>query len=388
MEKLFYGVDVGGSLTKNFMIHKGKEYFTERNNYVIPHDGYVNTTDFIVDVEDYSTQLDLSITLKSNPKGEYKLSCMKIIDEINNTRWLLGTLANAVSTNATKLPLGMKMKQPHYYLNIIGSLITDMEARGVKEANVTLGVLLPARQYFNLEKEMIEQILLGEILVSNNITGDNYKIVVDEVHVKPEAVVAFSSCFIKNGKVTELGQDLISKFNIAIDIGENTTDIAGIRDGKPDPLTFDSFEYAGSLLLQYLEREISREFDGYIPTMDELKSIISTGYINLGASKVWAGEAITSANREFAKKLFTDFTQRYLLGKNLKLQQIASFMFIGGGSIEIDKITSVGEHFMNLVKEHSKYTISFSPEDIRLANIGGLADILRALYNAYKKNNK
>ena len=41
---------------------------------------------------------------------------MKIIDEINNTRWLLGTLANAVSTNATKLPLGMKMKQHHYYL--------------------------------------------------------------------------------------------------------------------------------------------------------------------------------------------------------------------------------------------------------------------------------
>lgn len=389
MEKIFYGVDIGGSLTKNFMIYGDKEYDSESNNYLIKHDGYINTVDFIADEEDYSTKLDLTIKINSKPEGKYRIPCVKIIDEINNNRWLMGTLANSVTTNATKLPLGMKVKQPHYYLNIIGSLIKDMEHKGVKEANVTLGVLLPAKQYFNLEKEMVGQILEGEIQVLNNITGDRYKIIIDdEIVIKAEAVVAFIASFIKDGKITELGQDLIKKFNIAIDVGENTTDIAGMRDGKPDPLTFDSFDYAGGLLLQYLEREISRDFDGYVPTLQALKSIISTGYINLGASKVWAGESISSANKEFATKLANDFTQKYLLNKGIKLQEIAAFMFLGGGCIEIDKITSVGEHFMNIIKEQSKYTISFSPEDIRLANINGLSDILRALYKEHKKKIK
>ena len=87
------------------------------------------------------------------------------------------------------------------------------------------------------------------------------------------------------------------------------------------------------------------------------------------------------SNREFALKLYSDFTQNYLLGKGIKMQQIASFMFVGGGSTKVDKIMSVGEHFMILVKEQSKFTRYVVPEDIRLANITGVADIMRIIYN-------
>ena len=62
------------------------------------------------------------------------------------------------------------------------------------------------------------------------------------------------------------------------------------------------------------------------------------------------------------------------------MPQIASFMFVGGGSTKLDKVTSVGEHFMVFAKEQSRYTRYVMPDDIRLANIQGIADIMRLLY--------
>ena len=380
MERLYFSVDVGGSSTKTFSIFEGKENFKIHNNYVLKHDGYVDTKDFIIDDNDYATKLDLGITINSNPKGDFRLNCKKIIDEINGNRWLMGDLSKAVSPNATKLPLGIKVRHTHYYLNIISALVQEMEEKGLTDVNVFLGVLIPARQYFDLDKEMINEIFSGEINVKNNITGSIYRINIEEIIIKPEAVVAFNSCFIKDGKLTELGKDLADKFNVVIDIGENTIDIAGIRGGKPDPSTFDSFSYAGALLMQYLSKEIYRKFNGYNPTINELWKAFSTGYLTLGAYDEWIGEEITNANRELAFKLFNDFTQSYLLGKGIHMPQIASFMFVGGGSTKLDKVTSVGEHFMVFVKEQSRYTRYVMPDDIRLANIQGIADIMRLLY--------
>lgn len=388
LDKIYLGADVGGSETKVFYINDGMENFFSENNYVLKHDGYINTEDYIIDEEDYSTKLDLDIKIKAEPRGKLRLDCVKIINEINNNRWLVGRLANAVSVNATQLPLGMKVRTYHYYINIITSIIMTMHELGLNKSEVKLGVLLPARQYFNLDKEMIKEILGGEIEVTNNLTGEKFeiKIIKDDIEVKPEAVVAFSSCFIKNGKITNLGRRFIDKFNLVIDIGENTTDIAGIKAGKPDPVTFHSFDYAGALLLQYIERELQRKL-GYYPVMGELRQAISTGYVNQGAGRVWVGEEVSIANREFAEKLFNDFTQYYLLGKGITIQQIASFMFIGGGSVKIDKITSVGEHFIELVRGKSKYAETYSPSEIRKANIQGLADILRMFYKKDKKSN-
>ena len=199
MEKIYFASDVGGSSTKTFGIIKGQEGFNVHNNYVLIHDGYVDTKDFIIDDTEYRTKLDLSIKMFSVPKGDFRLNCLKIIDEINNNRWLLGALSQAVSLNATKLPLGLKVKHTHFSLNIIGTLVSEMYEKGLKEADVVLGVLLPARQYFDLDKEMISEILGGEIEVLNNLTGDTFKIniIKDKIVVKPEAVVAFNSCFIK-----------------------------------------------------------------------------------------------------------------------------------------------------------------------------------------------
>lgn len=381
MDKIFHGVDIGGSTIKSFTIYNGVEKFDTKDNSVLKHDGYVNTSDYVADESDSSTKLDLSIKISNNPKGQYKLNVTKITEEINNSRWLLGSLAKSVSTNSTKVQLGRgKMKQHQYYLNIIGSLILDMTRNKVNNAEVTLGVLLPAKQFFDLEKEMITELLRSSIEVKNNLTGEIYNILIKEenIIIKPEAVVAFTSVFIgPDGKITEIGKKYAPKFNIVVDVGENTTDIAAIRQGKPDPLTFDSFDYAGSLLMQYFEREIYRKFDGYQPTAEELRNTYSKGTITLGVCEEWVGEEISQANEEFARRLFQDFTQMYLLGKDIKLPQIAAFMFIGGGSIKIDKVLSVGEHFMKLVKEECKYVSSFSPDEIRLANIHGLAEVIR-----------
>ena len=381
MDKIYIGTDVGGSIIKSFTIYNGEERFQDKDNSVLKHDGYVNTSDYVVDESDPTTQLDLNVKIVNNPKGQFKLNVSKLTDEINNNRWLLGTLAKAVSTNSTKVQLGRgKMRQHQYYLNIIGSIVLDMKENGLKSADVTLGVLLPAKQFFDLEKEMITELLSSNIEVKNNLTGEifNIRIREENIIIKPEAVVAFTSVFIgKDGKITDLGKTFAPKFNIVIDIGENTTDIAAVRQGKPDPLTFHSFDYAGSLLMQYFEREIYRKFEGYQPTAEELRSTYSKGTITLGVYEEWVGEEISQANEEFARRLFQDFTQIYLLGKDIKLPQIAAFMFIGGGSIKIDKVLSVGEHFMNLVKEECKYVSSFSPDEIRLANIHGLAEVVR-----------
>lgn len=378
MAKVYVGVDAGGSETKVFSIRGGLEKFDCEDNKILKHDGYINTGDYVIDEGDYKGQLDFSINIKAEPEGRFKLESLKIINMINNNRWLVGELAGAVSTNATSLPLGMKVRTHHYYINIISAIVKVMHEAGLQEADVKLGVLLPARQYFNLDKEMVGEVLGGEIEVENNLTGERFtiRVIKEDIMVKPEAVVAFSSCFIKDGKMTEIGKRYADRFNVVVDIGENTTDIAGIRGGKPDPVTFHSFDYAGALLMQYIEREVQRKV-GYYLKEDELRQAVACGYIDQGAGRLWVGEEIAVANRGFAEKLYNDFTQYYLLGKGINLQQIASFMFIGGGSVKIDKVMSVGESFTELARESSRMVESYSPEDIRGANILGLANLLR-----------
>lgn len=382
MTKLYLGTDVGGSLSKIFSISNGTEKFGDLNNYVWEHDGYINTQDHQAEDEGFKAWLDLSIRLENSPQGDYKAECLKITSKINNTRWLLGTLATSVSANANKLPIGVKVKQYHFYLNIIAAIVVNMEERRIYDTDLSLGVLLPARQYFQRDKVMIQEILGGKIVVKNNLTNKVFTIRLnkdEDIMVKPEAVVAINSCFIENGKLTDFGKEFATKFNLVIDIGENTTDIAGVRGSKPESLSFHSFEYAGGLLIQYIEQELQRKF-GYYPSRDEVLEAISTGYVTQGAGKEWVGEEISEANRLLAEKLFTDFTQIYLLTKNYRIQQIASFIFVGGGSIKLDKIKSVGKHFIDLVKEQSKNAVLFSPKNIRQANIKGLADLMRKKY--------
>lgn len=380
--RIYHGADVGGSLTKSFTITNGNEFFEKHDNVCVKYDGYIRTEDFVEEDDKFDAKLDLSVNISNRPSGDYKALAMAITNEINESRWLFGELARAVSTNNISLFNGMKMKQVSYYLNIIVSIVSAMEKLGIRESDVTLGTLLPPKQYFHLEKEIIAEILSGRITVYNNITEQSFTINIDKesMVVKPESVIAFSSCFVdENGKVTDIGRDYASKFNIVIDIGENTTDIAGIRGGKPDPITFTSFDYAGALLMQYLSREIFRKTEGYEPTDSELKEAFSTGYLNLGANKEWIGEEISRANQEFAERLFRDLTQTYLITKDIKIQQIAAIMFIGGASIKIDKIKSVKECLMELVRKESRYTASYSPEDVRMASIKGLADILKRI---------
>jgi len=382
MTKLYLGTDVGGSLSKVFSITNGTEKFGDLNNYVWEHDGYTDTHDHMAEEDGFKAWLDLSIKIDNSPQGDYKTDCVKITSKINNTRWLLGTLATSVSANASKLPIGVKVKQYHFYLNIISAIVVNMEERNIFETDLDLGVLLPARQYFQRDKIMIQEVLGGKITVKNNLTCEVFTIRLnkeEDIMIKPEAVVAINSCFIENGKLTEFGKEFATKFNLVIDIGENTTDIAGVKGSKPESLSFHSFEYAGGLLIQYIEQELQRKL-GYYPSREEVLQAITEGYVTQGAGKEWVGEEVSEANRQLAEKLFTDFTQIYLLTKNYRIQQIASFIFVGGGSIKIDKIKSVGEHFIDLVKEQSKNAVLFSPKNIRQANIKGLADLMRKKY--------
>lgn len=387
MTKLYLGTDVGGSLSKLFSIADGTEKFGDLNNYVLEHDGYIDTNDRMIEEEGFKSWLDLSIKIENNPQGDYKTDCVKITSKINNTRWLLGKLANYVSANASKLPIGVKVRQYHFYLNIIAAIVVNMKERGIYDTDLDVGILLPARQYFQRDKVMIQEILGGKLVVKNNLTNETFTIRINKdinITVKPEAVVAITSCFVENGKLTEFGKEFATKFNLVVDIGENTTDLAGVKGNKPDPLSFHSFEYAGGLLIQYIETELQRKF-GYYPSRDEVLQAIAEGYVTQGAGKEWVGEEVSEANRLLAEKLFTDFTQIYLLSKNYRIQQIASFIFVGGGSIKIKKIKSVGEHFIELVKEQSKNAVLFSPKNIRQANIKGLADLMR---KKYKDNSK
>ncbi len=390
MEKIYHGTDVGGSLTKVFAIRENEEVSGKLDNTCLRHDGYARTEDYIDEEDTFENKLDLSINISNKPSGEYKSIAMSITNDINGNRWLLGKLARSVSVNSETLYNGMKMKQTAYYLNIISSITCMMEKLGLEEANISLGTLLPPKQYFHLEKEIIAEVLAGKVTVYNNLTNQYFSFEIDkeDIIIKPESVIAFSTCFIsKEGKITDIGREYARKFNLVVDIGENTTDIAGIKEGKPEPITFTSFDYAGALLMQYLRKEIFRSTGGYEPTDNELKEAYGYGYLNLGANKEWVGEEISNANKEFAERLFRDFTQTYLLGKDIKMQQIAAIMFIGGGSIKIDKIKSIGEYFMDLVKRESRFTASYSPEDVRFASIKGLADILKRVKQKRDKVN-
>lgn len=380
---LIMGVDIGGSSNKIYTKYDGASEFNEYPNTVIKHDGYIRIEDYINDDSKYQEKLDLTINIEAQPKSKYKEESSKIIEEINSNRWILGALSEAVSPSPEKLSYSTsKMKQKEYFLNIISALAIKMNKHDLSHWEVAIGCLLPPQNYFELEKEIIEDILVGRIHIRNNVTKESVEVKIrkDNLIVKPEAVVAFNSAFFSEGELTSLGKKYVDKFNIAIDIGQHTTDFAGIKEGKPLPVTFHTFKFAGGLLLQYLSKQIFRKYGGYIPTDKEIKRAYASGKLVLGNNAVDIQPEIEMANKEFAQKLFNEFNQYYLLNKDIHLQQIASFMFLGGGSIKTGEIKSVPEFFMDLVHETSEHTIHYSPDYIRFANINGLAEILKNRY--------
>jgi hypothetical protein len=362
----YLGIDVGASLSKTGLISEDwKEVLKDYSNKVWSHDGEANTKDYDLDVTKPENVLDLSIKFGDGEVSSFDKEVKKIVSTIENQRWILGKLAEDMSSTHQSLASdSLKVVQEEFYLNILGVVYSTVLENKIKAKELTLGVLVPPRDYFHDLKDVLFGVLAREITITNNTTGEKVvvKFTKDTIVVKPESVVAFAACFVNDeNEITEAGEKYGELLNISIDMGHSTTDLAIMEEWKPKKNSFKTMDVATSQLLGYLSAEIQRKFSGYIPPEKELVKAFHSGKLTTGATEQWVGDEITLANKKFAMELYSAM-HSYLTANGLRFQQVASFMFSGGGSVELKNVQSVRSFFMDEVKKVSQFTDSFTPE--------------------------
>lgn len=362
----YLGIDVGASLSKTGLIAEDwKETLKDYSNKVWAHDGEANTKDYDLDASKPENVLDLSIKFGDGETTEFDKEVKKIVTTIENQRWILGKLAEDMSSTHQSLASdSLKVLQEEFYLNILGVVYSTILENKIKPKELTLGVLVPPRDYFHDLKDVLFGVLAREITITNNTNGEKVviKFTRENIVVKPESVVSFVACFVNdNNDITEAGEKYGDLLNISIDMGHSTTDLAIMEEWKPKKNSFKTLDVATSQLLGYLSEEIQRKFSGYIPPEKELVKAFHTGKLTTGATEQWVGDEIAIANKKFAIDLYSA-VHSYLNTHGLRFQQVASFMFSGGGSVELKNVTSVRAYFMEDVKKVSSFTDSFTPE--------------------------
>lgn len=364
----YLGIDVGASLSKTGLINEDwKEKLKDYSNKVWAHDGEANTKDYDLDFSNAENVLDLSFKFGEYEATDFDKDVKKLITTMENQRWILGKLAEDMSSTHQSLASDtLKVVQEEFYLNVLGVIYSVIQENKLKKNELTVGILVPPRDYFNDLKEVLFGVLAREITITNNTTGD--KVVVnlkrDQIIVKPESVVSFIACFIDDkNEVTELGEKYGDLLNISIDMGHSTTDLAMMEEWKPKKNSFKTLDSATSQLLGYLSEEIQRKYSGYIAPEKELVKAFHTGKLTTGATVQWIGEELSQANKRFALALYADVFS-YIRSHGFNYQQVASFMFSGGGSVEVKNIKSVRSYFMDEVNKVSKFTESFVPENL------------------------
>lgn len=366
------GIDVGASLSKTGIIGSDwKEEYKDFSNKVWAHDGEANTGDYDLDLTKEENVLDLSIQFEEKKVDSFDREVQLIVQEIQNQRWILGSLAEDMSsTHQTLASDSLKVVQEEFYLNILGIIYSSIFDRGVNADEIVLGVMVPPRDYFNDLKEVLFGVLNRKITIKNNTTGKSVTIHLDRenIVVKPESVVSFIACFVDDeNQLTEAGETYGEHLNVSVDMGHSTTDLAIMDDFSPMKNSFKTLDVATSQLLSYFGEEIQRRFQGYTPPERELVRAFYTGKLTLGAQREWVGEELTQANRRFAVELY-DSVFQYLSSHGLRFQQVASFMFSGGGSVEVKNVKSVRDFFMEEVIKVSQFTESFTPEPYLTVN--------------------
>lgn len=364
---MYLGIDVGASLSKTGLIKKNWEQsLKDYSNKIWAHDGEKKTSDYDLDDSKPEKVLDLTIKFEQKKVEQFDKEVHSLITKIENQRWILGNLAEDMSSTHQGLQSdALKVVQEEFYLNAIGVIYSTIVEQGLNGDDLTVGLLVPPRDYFHELKEVLFGVLDREITVTNNTTGKKIviKLTRDRIVVKPESVVSFIACFTDaEGEMTEAGEKFGELMNVSVDMGHSTTDLAIMKEFRPQKNSFKTLDKATSQLLTYLSEEISRTKEGYLPNEAELVKAFHTGNLTQGATDVWVGEEVSAANKRFAQDLYKSVFE-YLRSHNLNFPQVAAFMFNGGGSIEIKNIKSVRAYFMDEVKSVSKFTESFTPEE-------------------------
>lgn len=360
------GIDVGASLSKTGLIEKGWSIsYKDFSNKIWAHDGESNPVDYELDMSKEENVLYLGIKFGEGDNGLFPKEVNKLINSIEHDRWVLGKLAEDMSSvHQTLASDTLKVLQEEFYLNILGIIYSSVVDKGIDSENLVLGVLVPPRDYFNDLKDVLFKVLSRDITIKNFITGKEITVKLKEenIVVKPESIVSFIASFVdEDSEFTDAGLRYGELLNVSVDMGHSTTDLAIMENFKPKKNSPKTLDVATSQLLLYLGEELQRKFEGYMPPEEELVNAFLTGKMRLGLREEWIGEELSMVNKRFALELYEN-VYKYLTSHGLRLQQVAAFMFSGGGSVEVKNVKSVRSYFMDEVNKVSRYTESFTPE--------------------------
>jgi len=374
-------VDAGSSETRIFSF--GSNKVSVHNNAVwinVPQE--LNTEDFInktagLNGSSFDSENIIDIMIR-----KLDGSISGSIEKFVNRRILAGKLAETLSSKYKRLTsLKPKREQPEYYINTLVAIMLDQIACNRDYYDVKLNILIPPAEYISF-KDSVINLMAGEYEITHNLNKQKYRIRMDKKNISifPECYSSFANiCFNDVGKKTDLGQRLVNRRVMVIDIGKSTSDQAGIDNMKALGYTFYSFPFGCDYIINTLIALIAEKFGGYRPSYQIAEEAQRTGLLQDGNSLIEIYDIVNKARKTFADKYIQEFLN-YLDIKDIHPKSIGYLLFTGGGALadEGKLTTSAASMVYEGFREYSTNTQGVFVEEPRLSNIKGLVKFIKA----------
>lgn len=247
------------------------------------------------------------------------------------------------------------------------------------EPTFNVSVLLPPMEH-DIRIEEMKKLISNVTMVNSYIPFEfTCEVKYDKIQVWPEGLAAFFGVYYteQNNELVEVFENLaFSTGNVLIiDIGAGTTDVVMIKDTELLLDSKDTFNLGGNTVEGHLRKLIRQKYNF---TPSDISTIVETGELIDGNSKVDVSDIVTSAKDMYSKMLMTHILG-YLERMSISMREVKGVLVVGGGSlpsIRDKKIVSpaMSDVLIKYFKDLSPNISLMSTEgkNPRLLNIEGL----------------
>lgn len=379
---MFCAHDLGASGTR-FTTEDAKIHTLENNMAVM-------NSNELSHIEPYDREvLEESLEVFITKEGGSKIFPVHILSGKMATRYS--------GTNDTPSVNNHKYKQNINYIQAVMSTAVSLVKRGLDNQSLRLYIAVPPVEVLQAQEHFSEE-LVGKFTVDFPKYKNGVKVTftVTEVSCQAESVMACTGYFFDlNGKVSEQAKEYLNGMVLSLDIGASTSDLAIIENGKYLDRSGQTYKTGGNVVRDIVSEYIVSEY-GFDPDHDMADMAVIEGRLQLGDSFIEIGDVVSNAKRELAR-LLTNNIETYFKRINVPIQKIRAIMVSGGGSMQSQYTTSIGEikktsesmsYFVTeRLKEWSPNTVvkNYGPES-RHANIKGL--YIRAMFDEQLRKQK
>lgn len=371
----FCCVDLGASGTR----YRSNQTKGEMPNLLANNVAFLEPNEF-VDLVPYDSQIESALEV-SIQKVEGDSSYFPV-------HALIGSLAERY-TPINERPSGNthKYKQRITYLSaIVVSAISRLK-ENIGE-NLDLYVALPPIEVKTAKDTVMSQLTGRYIVNFPKINGGvTVGVNIVSVHLYEESYMATASYFFDlRGQLRDKAKDMLLGCVVSVDIGDSTTDLAVLKDGRYMEKSGQTYKIGAALARAEICNRV-RELYGYDLPIDDANRTMQEGRLQMGNQYLDISEAVTESKRVLARMVVQEI-QSYFSLLNMPLQTMRAVIVSGGGSLHSKYVDANGQEKITSEPMSSyitEYMSKICPglavvpygENARMANVNGLA--LRAM---------